>query len=83
MPKKEGLLHNRLLSAIIIIALTISALSLYRFSTETDKKAQSLTTPVDMAAIDSSGCIACHTDGNVIASMAVTTDASAHAAEGG
>lgn len=83
MPRKEGLLHNRLLSAIVIIALTVSALSLYKFSTETDKKAQSLVTPVNMAAIDSSSCVACHTDGNIIASMAVVSDASAHAAEGG
>lgn len=83
MRNNQGLFHNRILSALIIVALSVSVLALYKSSAGTSNVADSLTTPIDMESIDSSSCIACHTDEGIISSLAVVSDASAHAAEGG
>lgn len=83
MHNKEGLFQNRALSALLIIVISVSILFFYRSDTGTNVAADNLTTPIDMEPIDSSGCIACHADANIITSLAVVTDASDHAAEGG
>ena len=83
MQNKGALFQNRLLSALVIIAISVVVLTGYRLSSEKTTIAKSITTPIDMEAIDSSNCIVCHTNESVIASMAVISDASDHAAEGG
>ena len=84
MQKKNGLLKNQIVSLVVIVLVAVAVLLVYSNSQKpTQVSSGDLTTPVDMAAVDSSSCIACHTDEKTIASLAVVSDASDHAAEGG
>lgn len=84
MKKKNGLLKNQIISALVLVVISISLIFVYNNTSKPKKTiARELTTPIDMAAIDSASCIACHTSDQIIASLAVVSDASAHGAEGG
>lgn len=73
---------NRLLSALIMVVLTV--VLLFGVHTLTSVSGpQEPTTPISIAPTDSSSCIACHTDEAVIEGMAVLEDDGGHGGEGG
>lgn len=83
MKRNGNLWDSRIFSIIVILVISVSVLAAYSiFNREVDHTSD-LTTPIDMETVDSSNCIVCHTDGNVLTELAVVEDASDHAAEGG
>ena len=84
MKKKKGLFSNQIVNLLVIVVVAGAVLFAYNTSTKPKQiSSADLTTPVDMASIDSSNCIACHTDEGKIASLAIVDDSNDHGAEGG
>lgn len=81
MAKKDKFYNNRIFSAVIMIALSISILFGYQLTRKSEHIAKKLTTPVAMDPIDSSNCIACHTSEGIIGSVIMETD-EGHGSEG-
>lgn len=82
--KKNGSFKKQIIGAIVLVIISASLLLLYNMNAEPKPIiAKDPTTPIDMESIDSSSCIACHTDENTIASLAVVSDDEGHGAEGG
>lgn len=82
MEKKNNLFDNRIVSALAIIVITVSVLLVYKVSTNTNSIAKELTTPIDMESVDSTYCIACHTDEGIITDLALEEE-EGDEAEGG
>lgn len=81
MAKKEKFYKNRILSAGIMIILSVGILFGYQMTNKTEHIAKKLTTPVAIDPIDSSNCIICHTSEQIIGSVVMETD-EGHGSEG-
>jgi len=77
---KKG--SNRLISAFVMVVL--AAVVIYGInSLTTGSNPEEPTAPIAIAPIDSSSCVACHTDAGIIENMAELVDDGGHGGEGG
>ncbi len=80
--RSSNVSENRFLSALIMAVLTLVLLFGVHTLTAPPTPLDPIT-PVAITPTDSSSCIACHTDADVIENMAVLVDDGGHGGEGG